>query len=52
MSQRLYLPQVPAAGERATLDKDRSHYLLRVLRLRLLVLLPRKSKATLKVAPF
>lgn len=33
MSQRLYLPEVPAAGERATLDKDRSHYLLRVLRL-------------------
>lgn len=33
MSQRLYLPEVPAAGESAALDKDRSHYLLRVLRL-------------------
>ncbi|MCB1683324.1 MAG: 16S rRNA (uracil(1498)-N(3))-methyltransferase [Pseudomonadales bacterium] len=34
MNQRLYLPEVPEAGERTTLDKDRSHYLLRVLRLR------------------
>ena len=33
MSQRLYLPQVPAPGEQSTLDKDQSHYLLRVLRL-------------------